>query len=129
MNTRAWTVMAILMGTAATAACREASTGVEGPVYLRPVIHEIDPPDLNAGGPDTVIVVTGENFVTGSVVTWDNVELTTTKRDGRQELEVTVPAAQIAEARQVEVRVLNRFADAANNILGPSFPYPIRAPQ
>jgi hypothetical protein len=129
MYTRRWLLMTVLLGVAPAVACREGGTGLEGPAYLRPVIHEIDPPELAAGGPDTVIVVTGENFVTGSAVKWDNVELPTTKRSGRRQLEVSVPAAQIAEARQVEIRVLNRFSDAANNILGPGFPYPIQASQ
>lgn len=71
-----------------------------------PTLVSIAPASVTAGGPAFNLVLTGTNFVTGSVAVWNNNNLNTTVNSGTQ-LTTEVPAGLIASAGAAFLLVTN----------------------
>jgi uncharacterized repeat protein (TIGR01451 family) len=71
-----------------------------------PTLSAMDPYTATAGGPSFTLVVTGTNFVTGSVVRWDGGDTTTTFISSTR-LSATIPASSIAISGTFAVTVFN----------------------
>ena len=79
------------------------TNGVTNPV---PNVTAVSPGTVGAGGGDFTLTVTGDSFVTGSVVQWNGQALTTTYVSATQ-LSAIVPAADIAQAGSAQVTVVS----------------------
>lgn len=75
-------------------------------VNATPVLSSIDPDTAQAGGVGFALTVNGSGFVSGSVVRWNGVDLTTTFVNSTQ-LTASVPAANVASASTAEITVFN----------------------
>ena len=77
-----FTLATIAVATTVTMACREVGGPEERPDQVQPnpapLLSEVAPSCVAAGSAGTVLMVTGENFITRSVVRWDGVDRTTT---------------------------------------------------
>lgn len=71
-----------------------------------PLISNLVPASVNAGGPGFTITVNGSNFVTGATVTWNGAARTTTYL-GPTQLTASVLAGDIAAAGSANVQVVN----------------------
>ncbi|MCX6626301.1 MAG: IPT/TIG domain-containing protein [Candidatus Solibacter sp.] len=69
-----------------------------------PAITSLNPPSVQAGGPDFTLTVNGNNFLSGAAVQWNGAPLVTTFVSASQ-LTALVPAALIATAGTASVRV------------------------
>ena len=74
------------------------------PDVTPPTVASLAPATAAAGSPDTPIVVTGSNFDDPSVVSFGGHPLTTTWVSAT-ELHATIPAAQLVQAGNRQVRV------------------------
>jgi LPXTG-site transpeptidase (sortase) family protein len=74
--------------------------------YPVPGITSLDPASAFAGGSAFTLTVNGNNFVTGSVVRWNNSNRATTYVSSTQ-LRVSIPASDIASIGTSYVRVFN----------------------
>jgi len=80
------------------------TTGAANPA---PTLASISPTSATAGGAAFTLTLTGTNFIAGSLVNFGaNPQLTPTSQTGTQ-LQVTVPATDIATAGTVNVSVFN----------------------
>lgn len=71
-----------------------------------PVLTGLGTTSINEGSGDLTLIVTGENFIESSLVTWNAAPLSTTYLSSTQ-LEARVPAAHFADAGTALVFVLN----------------------
>lgn len=71
-----------------------------------PTVSALSPNAVGAGAAQFSMTVTGTNFVAGSVVRWDGVDLSTTY-NSTTSLTATVPAAKVAAAGAANVTVFN----------------------
>lgn len=69
-----------------------------------PVVSGLTPNNATAGGGAFTMAVTGSNFISGSIIKWNNVALTTTFINSTQ-VTVLVPAINIATAGTASVTV------------------------
>ena len=83
-----------------------------------PVLASVSPSSATAGGPTFTLMVTGSNFIGGSVVEWGATALNTNFVSGTQ-LTASVPASDIATAGTVQITVVNPTPGG-----GPSAPVP-----
>jgi LPXTG-site transpeptidase (sortase) family protein len=74
--------------------------------YPVPGITSLDPVSAFAGGSAFTLTVNGNNFVTGSIVRWNNSNRTTTYVSSTQ-LRASIPASDIASEGTANVRVFN----------------------
>lgn len=80
-----------------------AEIAVSNPV---PSVAWLSPEVVEAGGPDFVLMVVGDQFVQGSRVFWNGVERPTTYV-GRSELRAMIPAAEVESPGSAEVTVVS----------------------
>lgn len=87
---------------------------VESPV---PEITSLDPAEVQSGSGAFELTVTGADFLSGAVVTWDSEDRMTAFLSGTQ-LVASIPAADIETPRTVGVRVRNPSPtpDASNEL-------------
>jgi len=71
-----------------------------------PTISSLSPASANAGGAAFTLTANGTNFVSGAVINWNGVALTTTFV-GSTQLTAQVPASDITSAASVSVTVTN----------------------
>jgi hypothetical protein len=71
-----------------------------------PTLSSISPATLDAGGPDVTITLSGNGYVAGSVVYWNQVPLTTTYLSLKK-LTAVLPSAQTHGAAVSQVTVVN----------------------
>jgi hypothetical protein len=83
----------------------EVSLTVSGVMKPKPMITEISPKGVVAGGTGFDLQVYGKDFVSGSKVRWDGVDLEWETLLSSQQLRVPVPANLIASAKVVKVTV------------------------
>jgi hypothetical protein len=76
-------------------------------VNALPVITGINPEPVPAGGPDTTITVTGNNFLDGAVVEVNGTALPTTFDSATKALTTTLPAALLASPTTLNLAILN----------------------
>jgi len=79
------------------------SVAVNNPV---PVLNNILPGSVTAGGGSFILTVTGSSFVNGSVIKWNGSDLATTYIDATQ-LSATIPATNIATAGTASITVFS----------------------
>jgi hypothetical protein len=79
---------------------------VIAPPSTAPTITGLNPSSATAGSPAFVLTVTGTNFVSGSVVRWNDSDRTTIFVTSTQ-LTATIPAGDVAAEGSARVRVLN----------------------
>ncbi len=77
-----------------------------------PVIIAIDPSTAIEGSPGFTLTVTGQNFVQGSTVLWNNSQRPTTFISGTQ-LRAAITASDVKAAGRATVQVLTPLAQAA----------------
>jgi hypothetical protein len=73
-----------------------------------PVVTGISPSTLPEGSADFTLTLTGSNFLGGATVQWNGTPLTITAAGGTQ-IQVTVPAALVADEGTATVTVTNPF--------------------
>jgi hypothetical protein len=78
------------------------------------VISELSPPDINAGGSDLTLTITGGGFVAKTKVQWSGQNLTTTFVNSSS-VTAVVPAAMIAKAGSFPVNTLNPHSGSQDN--------------
>ena len=71
-----------------------------------PSISSLEPASVLVGAPDTAMLVTGQNFVAGSVVKWGGISLPTVFQ-GSTQLSAEISADKLTSATTVEVTVFN----------------------
>ena len=100
-----WTTFLITL-TAFTLAC-----GYGNKNYMTnspPVLAQINPASVMAGGPALTITVKGSNFATQAVVNWNGAAQTAgTRYMSSGQLSLSVPASMIMNAGTVQVTVTN----------------------
>jgi hypothetical protein len=84
--------------------------GASGPIRVAvvnplPRLAAVEAPPLKAGGPDATVAVRGQGFRPDSAVELDGRPAVTTHRSA-EELQATIPAALLAAAREIAVRVV-----------------------
>ena len=79
-----------------------------------PTITGLNPSSVTAGGAGFTLGVTGTGFVSGSTVRWNGSALTTAFLSSTQ-LNAAVPAAQIATAGNLIIRVINPDGTVSNS--------------
>ena len=90
------------------------ATAVTQPAaQLAPTITNLNPNLAAAGGPAFTLIVTGTNFVSGSIVRWNNFDRATNMISGTQ-LTASIPGADIAVAGTANVTVVNPGAVSSN---------------
>lgn len=87
----------------AVPACKDSTSKGPNPT---PGVEALSPGFVDAGSEDLELTVTGSDFVRGSVVRWNNVDLAT-DYDSRTQLTATVPAARLASPGPADVTVFN----------------------
>ncbi|MFO0664422.1 MAG: IPT/TIG domain-containing protein [Polyangiaceae bacterium] len=85
-------------------ASKSLSFAVENPKPILTSISNPNPPSVVIGSPQTTITVTGSNFVAGSKVSFDGLDLATTLKDS-QNLDAIVPAGKFANSGTFNVVV------------------------
>ncbi len=78
-----------------------------------PTISSISPTSANAGSPDIILTVTGTNFNSGSVVTWNGSSRTTTFVSATQ-LTAIIPATDLGAASTATVGVSTGSVTSGN---------------
>jgi hypothetical protein len=78
-----------------------------------PVVTSISPSTLPEGSADFTLTLTGSNFLGGATVQWNGTPLTITAASGTQ-IQVTVPAALLADEGTGTVTVTNSFSGVAS---------------
>jgi hypothetical protein len=73
---------------------------------ISPVVHDINPIAKPAGGDNFELIVTGENFLEGSSILWNNTVLLTTYVS-RTQLRAQVTTNLISETGQADVRIVS----------------------
>ena len=81
-----------------------------------PVLDSISPASVQAGGPDFTLTLKGRNSHSDSLVLWNGFYLFG-KTISENEIQVTVPAANILDAGSAQVWVVN--APGGTNLNGP----------
>ncbi len=71
-----------------------------------PVLNSISPSSVNAGSPGFTLTLSGNNFISGSVVKWNGNSLTTTYVSNTQ-LTALVPAVNISTAGSASITIFN----------------------
>ncbi len=84
----------------------DVGAAVSATLAALPTIAQLTPAGAAPGAPDLTLTVSGQNFVDGSVVTWNGAPLTTTYVDAAH-LTATVPAGALTVVGQAQVRVAN----------------------
>ena len=106
-NFRLFTISFILIS---ILSCKKTSTvnnpGGGGTVNPVPAITSISPASVTAGDPGFTIVVTGSNFISGSLVNWNGASLTTTYVSATQ-LTASVSATLVSTAGSANITVFN----------------------
>jgi len=78
-----------------------------------PVLSTLNPSSTIAGGPAFTLTVNGSNFVSNSVVRWNEVNRTTTFVSGSQ-LTAAIPSTDIATVGAANITVLNPGPSTSN---------------
>ncbi|MGH9842948.1 MAG: Kelch repeat-containing protein [Blastocatellia bacterium] len=86
--------------------CPDAQTGVFTVLNPAPMLTSLSPSSVVAGGATFTLVLTGANFITGSVVRWNGGERATTFVSSTQ-LNATITASDIASAGASSITVFN----------------------
>ena len=82
-----------------------------------PVLDSISPAGVQAGGPDFTLTLKGRNFHSDSSVLWNGFYLFFSKTVSENEIQVTVPAANILDQGSAQVWVVND--PGGTNLNGP----------
>ena len=77
-----------------------------------PAINNLNPKNLHAGSPDTVLKIAGDGLSSVSKVKFDGVEVKPTNVTN-QEVTVTIPAAILASPKTVKVTVANENGESS----------------
>jgi len=88
---------------------------VVGSTTAAPTITSLSPISATAGGAAFTLTVNGAGFVSGAVVKWNGVALTTTFASSLQ-VTAAVPAADIATAGTASVTLTNPNAQVSNTV-------------
>src|SRR5437870_1347481 len=72
-----------------------------------PVIHQMVPSTLAAGGPDFMLTVRGSGFQPGSIVLWNGAARAATFNKYSQEMIAVIPASDITQPGTARVTVRN----------------------
>jgi len=80
-----------------------------------PVISGLNPNTAAAGGPAFTLIVTGANFVSGSIVRWNNANRITSAVSGIR-LAASIPAADLTVAGTASVTVVNPGGATSNAV-------------
>jgi trimeric autotransporter adhesin len=101
-----------LAGLLLLAACGGGSTGNSTPPAQPAVLTSISPTSVPVGTGATTLQLTGSNFVSGSVATFDGSNLTTTYSSATS-LSAVIPASSLGAGGTAEVAVVNPGATAS----------------
>ncbi len=91
------------------------TTAVTQPAQTGPAITGLNPNAVAASGPGFTVIVTGSNFVNGSIVRWNNADRTTSFISSTQ-LSASIPAADIAVAGTAAITVVNPASAPSNSL-------------
>ena len=80
------------------------SLSYDATINPAPVISALTPPTVTSGNPDFVLVVTGKNFFSNSVLRWNGADLNT-DFVSNTELQALIPAANVATAAAINITV------------------------
>jgi hypothetical protein len=92
-----------VQGLSSSIAVTFSASAVNNPV---PALSSIAPTSIGAGSPGFALVVTGTNFVSGSIVRWNGADLATTFGSPTS-LSATVPAGNVASGGSAAITVFN----------------------
>jgi len=128
---RFWTALAVAFAAIfVIAGCNDYGNTFQGNTGAQ--LSFLSPADVNAGGPDLVLKVTGAGFVAKTVVQWNGKKLVTTVTTDASGnvLSVTavVPASLTAAPGQASVNTLNPFSGSGQNGLSNSVSFLINPP-
>lgn len=128
---RFWTALAVAFAAIfAVVGCNDYGNTFQGNTGAQ--LSFLSPADVNAGGPDLVLKVTGAGFVAKTVVQWNGKKLptTVTTDSSGNVLSVTavVPASLTATPGQASVNTLNPFSGSGQNGLSNSVAFIINPP-
>jgi uncharacterized delta-60 repeat protein len=84
------------------------------PVGEAPAITSLSPAAGTQGEGAFPLTVTGENFVTGSTISWNGIALTPTTYNSGTSLTATVPASDLTQAVPASITVVNPGGVASN---------------
>ncbi len=86
------------------------------PMSTPPIITGISPSSATPGGPAFTLTVNGSGFVTGAVVQWNSMALSTNPLVSGGQLTASVPASLIANPGMASITVLNSNGTVSNAI-------------
>jgi hypothetical protein len=124
---RSWTALAVaFVAIFAAAAC--SGTGSTFQQNTGAQLTQLSPANINQGSPDFTLTVNSlGGFVTGTVVQWNNKNLTTTFVNAST-VTAAVPAALVAKLGTAYVNTLNPHTGAQNNGLSQTLAFIINPP-
>lgn len=128
---RSWTALAVaFVAIFVFTGCNDYGNTFQGNTGAQ--LSSVSPADINAGGPDLVLTVTGAGFVAKTVVQWNGktIATTVTTDTSGNVLSVTavVPAKLTATPGQASVNTLNPFHGTGQNGLSNSIAFTIHPP-
>jgi sugar lactone lactonase YvrE len=91
----------------------ESSASVSGNIVGAPVVYSIDPAGAPIQSPNLTVTVFGANFVSGSIVEWNEVPLST-QYQSSELLDVVIPAADLTSFTNGSVTVSTPVAYPAS---------------
>src|SRR4051794_36611972 len=90
------------------------SVGLLGQTALTPTLLSLSPGTAPVGAAGLTLTVTGTNFLSGSIVSWNQIILTTTSFVGTTQLTATVPAFLLSAPGTARVVVLTPGGTQSN---------------